>query len=165
MIYAGQEFGEAGMDKEGFSGIDGRTTIFDYWCVESLRRGYYDRRKLTDDAKRLERQYQQILNIARKEEAVVEGKSFDLMYANQHLFNDLYAFLRGNSMLVAVNFCEYEREADIVIPAHAFDYMGIGEGTVEAVDLLNGDKVILNLYKDNVVKVSIPAHGGVVLKF
>ena len=31
MLYSGQEFGEKGMDKEGFSGTDGRTTIFDYW--------------------------------------------------------------------------------------------------------------------------------------
>lgn len=37
MIYSGQELGERGMDAEGFSGRDGRTTIFDYWSVESLR--------------------------------------------------------------------------------------------------------------------------------
>jgi glycosidase len=30
MLYAGQEYGERGMDQEGFSGHDGRTTIFDY---------------------------------------------------------------------------------------------------------------------------------------
>ena len=29
MLYAGQELGERGMDKEGYSGVDGRTTIFD----------------------------------------------------------------------------------------------------------------------------------------
>jgi glycosidase len=34
MLYAGQEYGERGMDEEGFSGRDGRTTIFDYWCVD-----------------------------------------------------------------------------------------------------------------------------------
>ena len=33
MIYFGQEFGEPGMDSEGFSGRDGRTTIFDYWSI------------------------------------------------------------------------------------------------------------------------------------
>ncbi|MDD2284650.1 MAG: alpha-amylase family protein, partial [Paludibacter sp.] len=33
MLYAGQELGERGMDAEGFSGLDGRTTIFDYWGV------------------------------------------------------------------------------------------------------------------------------------
>mgnify|MGYP005806048995 CR=1 FL=1 len=37
MIYFGQEFGELGMDSEGFSGRDGRTTIFDYWSVDTIR--------------------------------------------------------------------------------------------------------------------------------
>lgn len=37
MIYSGQELGERGMDKEGFSGQDGRTSIFDYWSVDSIR--------------------------------------------------------------------------------------------------------------------------------
>ena len=36
LIYAGQEFGEVGMENEGFSGVDGRTTIFDYWTVGSI---------------------------------------------------------------------------------------------------------------------------------
>ena len=26
------------MDQEGFSGVDGRTSIFDYWSVDTLRR-------------------------------------------------------------------------------------------------------------------------------
>ncbi|MDE6196666.1 MAG: alpha-amylase family protein, partial [Muribaculaceae bacterium] len=38
MIYFGQELGEPGADAEGFSGHDGRTTIFDYWSVASVRR-------------------------------------------------------------------------------------------------------------------------------
>ena len=33
MIYFGQEVGEPGAGTEGFSGKDGRTTIFDYWGV------------------------------------------------------------------------------------------------------------------------------------
>ncbi|MEL7147355.1 MAG: alpha-amylase family protein, partial [Bacteroidota bacterium] len=33
MIYFGQEVGEPGIGSEGFSGPDGRTTIFDYWGV------------------------------------------------------------------------------------------------------------------------------------
>jgi len=38
MIYFGEEIGECGMDEEGFSGRDGRTTIFDWWSVSSVRR-------------------------------------------------------------------------------------------------------------------------------
>ena len=40
MLYSGQEFGERGMDKEGFSGVDGRTTIFDYWSPVTLAQAY-----------------------------------------------------------------------------------------------------------------------------
>lgn len=39
MTYFGQELGERGMDQEGFSGLDGRTTIFDYWAIESVESG------------------------------------------------------------------------------------------------------------------------------
>lgn len=96
MLYAGQEFGERGMDKEGFSGLDGRTTIFDYWTVQSLYHGYVNRRKLTDGEKSLEKKYSMLLNLANKEKAISDGLFFDLMYANQdgNLFNQssLYAF-------------------------------------------------------------------------
>lgn len=36
LIYAGQEYGEQGLDAEGYSGYDGRTSIFDYWSIPSL---------------------------------------------------------------------------------------------------------------------------------
>lgn len=47
MVYAGQEFGERGMDREGFSGVDGRSTIFDYWCTDSVFKGFFSRSELT----------------------------------------------------------------------------------------------------------------------
>ena len=37
MTYFGEETGERGMDEEGFSGLDGRTTIFDWWSTRQLR--------------------------------------------------------------------------------------------------------------------------------
>ncbi len=45
MTYYGEEIGERGMDDEGFSGRDGRTTIFDWWSTRGLR----GLRKLTDN--------------------------------------------------------------------------------------------------------------------
>lgn len=73
MVYAGQEFGEHGMDEEGFSGRDGRTTIFDYWTVLAINHGYFNRRKLTKEEKALEQVYSKILNIALTESAVTDG--------------------------------------------------------------------------------------------
>lgn len=58
MVYFGQELGESGMDCEGFSGKDGRTTIFDYWSIDSIRRwrnkGKFDGNTLTIEEKRLQ---------------------------------------------------------------------------------------------------------------
>ena len=83
MIYAGQEFGERGMDGEGFSGVDGRSTIFDYWSVEAIRKGFFERSELSAEQLQLEKDYRTILNICNSEKAVSEGKTFDLMYANE----------------------------------------------------------------------------------
>lgn len=165
MVYAGQEFGEPGMDEEGFSGRDGRTTIFDYWSIDSLLHGYYERRKMTATERAIERQYQAILGIALGEEAIADGASFDLMYKNPHLAPREYAFLRGKEILVAVNFSDREAVSDILIPSHAFEFLGISEGAHDAVDLLTGHAESLSLRRDKTVRVTLPPCGGVVLKF
>ncbi len=165
MVYAGQEFGEPGMEAEGFSGRDGRTTIFDYWSLDSLIHGFYERRKMTAVEKSIESQYIKILNIARKEKAATDGASFDLMYVNPHLAPRQYAFLRGNEMLVVVNFSDSEAVTEVMIPSHAFEFLGISTGAREATDLLTGNTLKINLKKDKPLKVTLPANGGVVLKF
>ena len=172
MLYAGQEFGERGMDKEGFSGLDGRTTIFDYWTVASLYNGYVNRRKLTSDEKRLEKAYSAILNIAKKEKAVSEGMFFDLMYVNpkSDIFDShrQYAFLRkadNEVLLVVVNFSDSDVTCGVNIPRHAFDYMQMAEKSVNATDLLTGDTVMLPLKADSAVELNIPAYGARIYKF
>ena len=112
MVYFGQELGERGMDHEGFSGCDGRTTIFDYWSVDTIRRwrngGKFDGRMLTDDEKRLQAAYRRVLTLCREEKAISQGQFFDLMYANigGWRFNEhrQFTFLRkyGNEVLLFV---------------------------------------------------------------
>lgn len=172
MLYAGQEFGERGMDKEGFSGLDGRTTIFDYWTVASLYNGYVNRRKLTSDEKRLEKAYSAILNIAKNEKAVSEGMFFDLMYVNpkSDIFDShrQYAFLRkadNEVLLVVVNFSDSDVTCGVNIPRHAFDYMQMAEKSVNATDLLTGNTVMLPLKADSAVELNIPAYGARIYKF
>ena len=101
MLYAGQEYGERGMDSEGFSGHDGRTTIFDYWAVDTLVRAA--RQQLTADEQALSTLYDKVLGIAAKEKAVSEGTMFDLMYVNGQ-YRRQYAFLRkaGKELLLVV---------------------------------------------------------------
>ena len=166
MLYAGQEYGERGMDKEGFSGHDGRTTIFDYWSVDTLVRAAT--RKLTKDEKALKASYDQILKIAREEKAVSEGVCFDLMYVNGQ-YHRQYAFLRkaGNEvLLVVVNFEDHPATMDVTIPAHAFDYLKLKERkNVTAVDLLTGKEIKRQLYRDCYVSVDLEPLGAAILKF
>ena len=165
MIYAGQEYGERGMDKEGFSGNDGRTTIFDYWSIDTLVRAA--QRKLTVGEKRLHDIYNKVMTIASTERAVTEGVSFDLMYVNGHLHRQ-YAFLRkagSEVLLVVTNFDEIERTVDVILPAHAFDYLKLKEKTAQAVDLLTDTKQKLPLCRDGAVTLTLPSSGALILKF
>lgn len=167
MLYAGQEFGEPGMDEEGFSGKDGRTTIFDYWTVGTLARGYYNRRKMTKDEKTLEKVYAAVLNIAGSEKAVSEGCFYDLMYVNPQIGGCVYTFLRKSGadlLLIAANFSGEAVSCGVNIPRHAFEYLQMGEGMREAKDLLTGDKLVMALKADTSVEMSIPAYGGRVWK-
>lgn len=168
MLYAGQEFGECGMDAEGFSGVDGRTTIFDYWCVDTLRRGYFDRSQLHEDERLLEEAYRMILTLANRERAVSDGECYDLMYVNQHIAGRQFAFLRKSgdeALLVVANFDDREAVFDINIPRHAFDFLKMAEGERNATDLLTGKPMRLALGTDTPVNMAIPPSGGVVLKF
>ena len=131
MIYFGQEIGEPGADAEGYSGHDGRTTIFDYWSVATVRRLYNNGGcdgPLSADEEALLAQYRRVLGLINSEDALRDGKFFDLMYVNYDnpRFNPhrQYAFLRGGAdatLLVAVNFGDSEADMLINIPQHAFD--------------------------------------------
>ena len=153
MIYAGQEWGERGMDAEGFSGKDGRTTIFDYWSFKehfSLLTPIYNR----------------ILNIALSEKAVSEGLTFDVMYVNRQ-YQHQYAFLRkaGNDILLVVaNFDDTPLTMNLTIPNHAFNHLELLEKAYKAVDLLTGSKASLVLMRDQQVAVALPPRGAVVYK-
>ncbi len=172
MIYAGQEFGERGMEAEGFSGRDGRTTIFDYWCVDTIRRGHFDRRHLTQGEKRLMDIYQKVLCMANLEKAISEGDFFDLMYVNPQssLFNPRYqyAFLRkkdDEALLIVANFSGEASHVGVTIPGHAFDCLGLPERAVEATDLLSGTQTTLNLKKDESIEMDLAAYNANILKF
>ena len=164
MLYAGQEYGERGMDKEGFSGHDGRTTIFDYWSVDTLCRAAG--KQLTAEEQQLAAIYNKVLTIARKEKAVTEGSSYDLMYVNQQ-YHRQYIFMRrakSSLLLVVANFDDAQAAVDVCIPAHAFEFLKLKEKSLEATDLLNGQCTTLCLKADEQVHVDVPARGAVVYK-
>lgn len=169
MLYAAEEYGERGMDEEGFSGRDGRTTIFDYWNIDTLCRAAKD--ELTEKERRLCDIHRRVLRIANEEKAVSDGLLFDLMYANTNTDgfnpNSQYAFLRkaDNELLIIVaNFSSEEVTSQVNIPTHAFDYLEIEEGTATATDLLTGDQQPMTLRRDTTVGMSIPAYSARIWK-
>ena len=164
MLYAGQEYGERGMDQEGFSGHDGRTTIFDYWSVDTLTRAA--KKQLTDEEQALYDTYKKVLTIARKEKAVGEGLTYDLMYVNQQ-YHRQFMFLRkskSSTLLVVANFDDADAAVNVCIPAHAFDYLQLREKTYAATDLLSGSTTSLTLKADAAVSVVVPARNAAIYK-
>ena len=174
MVYAGQEIGEAGMDAEGFSGNDGRTTIFDYWNPASLQKltAPAFEKKLTPEEAALYDYYQKILTLCNSRKAFEQGGFFDLQYANYgrdygYNCDRQYSFLRhfGREVyLVAVNFDPASVQVGIKIPSHAFDVLKLREGTKSAVSVMTEETVTVELRPDTPLYVQLPAYGVTVLR-
>ncbi|MBQ0024323.1 MAG: alpha-amylase [Bacteroidales bacterium] len=130
MIYFGQEFGEKGMEAEGFSGCDGRTSIYDYCIVPSVKRFLQDR--LSVDETVVYKEYCRLMRIATADAIFSKGKTFDLMYVNpssEHFDPERqFAWMRGHAgaaMLIVANFSASPVDVKVNIPKEAFDYLGI----------------------------------------
>ena len=177
MVYFGQELGERGMDAEGFSGRDGRTTIFDYWSVDTVRRwhdgGTFSGKELNEGERDLQAYYSRLLHIARDEKAIAEGEFFDLMYVNHFTaeFNPHrhYAFLRKHKnelLLIVANFDEWDTKVAVNIPGAAFDFFGLPSlESIEATELLTGTTLSLKLWPDTPVHLTLPGWSGAIVKF
>ena len=168
MLYAAEEYGEKGMDKEGFSGVDGRTTIFDYWSIDTLCRAADG--TLSDDEQYIYTMHEKVLQIARKEKAI-DGDFYDLMYANpwsdKFDNNRLFAFLRKKDkdiLLVVCNFSDHVADIDVNIPAHAMRTLSIAEKAYKAKDLLTGEQQTLQLQENGKVSMTVQAYGARIWK-
>lgn len=176
MLYAGQELGVAATEAEGFSGEDGRTTIFDYWTLDEFHRwnnnGMWNTTHLTKEEKSLRTFYSTLLNLCNGEKAISEGEFFDVMYANYDNTlmdtNHQYAFIRKheNEMILAVsNFEDKDLDTAVIIPKHAFDYLNLPSGNYSAIDLLSGKTIAIQLMPDSPIGLKLEALNGLVLKF
>ena len=166
------------MDKEGYSGVDGRTTIFDYWSVDTLRRwkgnGDYKGEELTDEEKSLQAYYSHILNLCNSNDALREGDYYGLQYANPHSdkydSNHIYSYLRGNGkelLLIVTNFSDSAKVCEVTIPEEAFAYFGAGydNNSHNATDLISGATFELPFNPLDKIEVTVPANNGIILKF
>jgi len=177
MIYFGQELGECGMDNEGYSGVDGRTTIFDYWSLACIRawnnNGEFNEDALSPEQKELRKKYCQLLHIAKTEAAITEGAFYDLMYANLNRPNfnpdKQYVFLRkykNEIILVTVNFDKEVQTIDVNIPEEAFRSLGFEDNKAATLtDLCTKENCISTLTAACPFRITIPGYDYKVLKF
>ena len=176
MVYFGQELGEKGMDNEGFSGNDGRTTIFDYWSIDKIVRwnnnGKWDNAKLTVEEKELKNTYSSLLQLCNQERAISQGKFYDLMYANYDNpeFNSTkkYAFLRGNGeslFLVIVNFNDIDSVVKVNIPHEAYSFFQTKRKNIKQITpMLNSNRSVMTYNDSGVLEINIEAYSGEVYK-
>jgi glycosidase len=174
MIYNGQEVGESAAVEEGFSGDDGRSTIFDYWGLPQhqkwMNNGAFDGAKLTAEEKRLRDFYVKLLHLSTRNEAICSGKFYELLSANQSSagFNDkVYAYLRFTAkkqVLVLANFNRNEVKLTVQFP----------KDVLEAFHLTGKAQIFKDLLSDTQIKtsdmnkgliVSMPATSALILDF
>lgn len=171
MMYFGQELGEAGNDAEGFSGKDGRTTIFDYWSLDKMIRwnneGNFDEQQLTSDEKQLRQEYIKALTFANREKAIVSGQFYDLMYANPNA--QAYVFMRGyeNELLVVLsNFNAHPVQVKLNIPEEAYQFFKttstankqlsiFDDNLVTSTPFALNQEITVNPYNSKIVKFTL----------
>ena len=176
MCYFGQELGERGMDEEGFSGRDGRTTIFDYWGLKKLqdfqgKDSDWRKQSMHVSERSIREFYAKVFNIAKDEDAIVKGGFYDLQYANYdnpgYNVHRNYAFFRNfgrDVILVIANFEDEDREISVNVPKEAWDFVEVTSRRRHIQNLLTGEWDFF--YHDITLpmKYKVPAYGAVVLK-
>ena len=137
MIYNGQESGEQAEGTTGYSGDDGRTSIFDYCTMPQHQKwmngGKFDGKNMEKEQKKLFAFYKKILRLRLANEAFSRGDFYDLMWANPWFteFDPrfVYAFLRYTNtlkILVVANFHRTEsRRMRVNIPEDAIKLAGL----------------------------------------
>ena len=136
MVYNGQESGENAIGEVGYSGNDGRTSIFDYCHMPQhqqwMNGGQFNGGQFDEAQMKLFDYYRKLLHFRNEHSAISEGKFYDLMWCNPWYMNFdpqfVYAFLRYSEterLLVVVNFNRNEsRDVEVKIPHDALALMG-----------------------------------------
>ena len=161
MIYNGQESGEDAQGAPGFSGDDGRTSIFDYAVMPKhqnwMSNGKFDGSEFTDEQKRLFDFYSKLLNFRLNSDAINKGAFYDLMWVNPWYSNFdpqyVYAFLRYHEeerLLVVINFnLEESRCCKVKISDDALEYMNLQPTAngqmLTATDVMTGEEIQYNI--------------------
>lgn len=175
LLYFGQELGVRAEVSEGFSGDDGRTTIFDYWGIpewqDYLRSGF-DNGALPPDTQQLKAFYGRLNALVNQSDAIQNGAFYDLQWANNQTpgynGNRLYSYLRHTGqqrLLIVCNFDRTQRaDTTIQIPTHAWQTMQLDEtATYRFVDVF-GANFDAEIIGSSGVPVTLPPLGVLILE-
>lgn len=130
--YFAGELGERGMDTEGFSGQDGRTSIFDYWSLSSLRRLGKDLsgKDLLPEEQRLLDYHRSILNLVNTYPELQQGEYYGLNYLqgtdyDRHRVLSFARYSEEGLILVVANFAEEKRLVPLRLEEDLIRHLGI----------------------------------------
>ena len=136
MVYAGQEFGEKAEASEGFSGDDGRSSIFDFGCVPTIQDWLKSNISVDQNShsptQELRLEYRKILHLLKEESALSGPHFYDLQYANPDSSHYdarlIWSFLRYDEkqkLLVICSFSGENCEICLNIPSHALECLKV----------------------------------------
>ncbi len=152
--YFAGELGEEGMQAEGFSGLDGRTTIFDYWSLPCLGRlcADYSGQELLPREQKLLDYHRTIFGLAHRYPALASGQYHGLNYLqsgagyNAHRLLSFVRYHEGEVVLVVCNFSNQAETARLRFTEGLLHQLGLAPNTpLEATDLLEGKRSIVAL--------------------
>lgn len=177
MIYFGQETGEPAQGEAGFSGDDGRTSIFDYFAVPTFQqwfnKGRCDEENLSSEQKQLRSFYSRLLNLCRHQ-VFTSGNFYDLMWANNHQqgFNQqhCYTYLRWdqqNTWLVLANFSKSQSfHTRVNIPEHFREISqreALEQGVAEVVFASHAEEKLRVQVEGQAIRINIEPYQAVIL--
>lgn len=169
--YFGQELGERGMDAEGFSGRDGRTTIFDYWSLDKLRRwqkaGWQDF-ELSPEEQQLRGHYLELLSWS--DHPAIEGGYWALPAEDilaggaSHRIFAFFRYAEGKCLLVLTHFSAGEVAVQLRLSPELLEALGLEENCLCQLEDRAGDTQLKSFTTRAPLKLHIPAKGYQVLE-
>ena len=150
MLYNGQEVGESAQGASGYSGDDGRSSIFDYICLPELQKwtnqGAFDGGGLSHEQRDLRAGVVNLLRLSNTE-PFVSGETFGINYANEHLRDQgVFAFMRYSrdlypkvSLVLACLHNHIPAQITLRVPRAALEAAGIEGGKLSALSV-NGQR-------------------------
>lgn len=165
--YFAGELAEQGMDEEGFSGRDGRTTIFDFWSLASLRRLGEDLsgQGLHEEERTTLGYHRQILGLAGSHPVLAHGAYHGLNYLqtegyDAHRLLSFVRYIDKHIVLVVVSFADETRKLALRLDEAILTTIGIEPNRpLVATNLLTTEKFITTLTARSPYNLELPPYG------